>query len=404
MKNISNINNTQQKRSGSILLPVMIAVLVLFVIAVAMMGLGRVFRLQSVQHHSAITAQLAADAGLSRSIYDMGEKLKQKPWSNAGLPSGSEYLPSDSGSFEYKVSGNFVNGYEVESTGKSRQASRTVKATLRLVGLYEYGIYVGNFIDLQRGASITGINFGPSERPLEIATSSSDFQQIVLSKKSLVDGNVMSGFGSDPDSVVQIKGDADVTGDISAMAANWEPPFVEVPDYLKALPSLGILEDGTTLANNARVDAIDLKKGQTITIDGEVELFVDGDIDLGQNSHIELVTNDPDASLAIYVEGNVIERKGASMNNFTYDSRKFSLFGGPTTKSIQLKKDGAFYGTIYAPNAEVVVHGKMDIAGAVVADSFTLKRRGDFYYDAQLRDVSTDDVGARFEIARWEEQ
>ena len=395
---------TDHRQSGSVLLIVVISALVMLVIAVSMLTLVRVFRLQSIQNYSEITAQVAADAGLTHCMYELEQKLQTKPWSDSDLPQGSKTLSGGDGICEYEVRGNLVSGYFAESTGRSRAADRTVRAILRLVGLFEYGIYVGDYIDLQKGASITGINFAPDERPLEIATNSSDFRRIVISKKTLVDGNVLSGFASDPDSVVQIKGDAEVTGDISAMATDWHPPFVEVPDYLKSLPSLGILEKGVTLANNTRVDEIDLEKKQTITIVGKVELYVNGNINLRQDSHIELVTNDPDASLTIYVEGDIIEKNGASMNNMTLDSRRFTLFGGPGTKSIQLRKNGSFYGTLYAPNAEVVVYNKMDIAGCVVAKSFTLKKRGDFMYDALLRHVSTDDVGVRFEIARWEEE
>jgi hypothetical protein len=46
---------------------------------------------------------------------------------------------------------------------------------------------------------------------------------------------------------------------------------------------------------------------------------------------------------------------------------------------------------------------KGDIRGSLVANSFELKNDGDFYYDAALRKVTTEDDAVRFVIIKWSE-
>ena len=70
---------------------------------------------------------------------------------------------------------------------------------------------------------------------------------------------------------------------------------------------------------------------------------------------------------------------------------------------MQFKNSSDLYGTIYAPNADVIMNNSAKVYGAVVAESFDMKNSGVFMYDASLRDVSTSDELVRFTISNWQE-
>ena len=70
---------------------------------------------------------------------------------------------------------------------------------------------------------------------------------------------------------------------------------------------------------------------------------------------------------------------------------------------MRFKNSSDLYGTIYAPNADVIMDNSAKVYGAVVAESFNMKNSGVFMYDASLRDVRINDEAVCFTITNWHE-
>lgn len=130
-------------------------------------------------------------------------------------------------------------------------------------------------------------------------------------------------------------------------------------------------------------------------------MYITGDIILGNSAEIEI---EEDSSLILYLGGNFEGKNSSTINNETQIPKNWRIYALDSCESIVLKNSSDFYGTIYAPNAEVTMDNSADMHGSIVAKNFDQKNSGDFNYDASLRDVSSDDEMVSFVIANWSEQ
>ena len=130
--------------------------------------------------------------------------------------------------------------------------------------------------------------------------------------------------------------------------------------------------------------------------------YVVGDVILGKSAQV--VIDDDDASLIMYIGGDVEGKSGSAFNNKNKDAKKLKIYGLNTCNNLRFKNSTVFYGAIYALDADVIFDNSADAFGSIVAKSFEQKNSSAFHYDASLRDVSVDDKGVRFTVRRWEEK
>ena len=97
-------NLSKLKRRGAVLPLVMFAVVILLTMGTGLLALGLNSRIFSIRAAAAIKARTAADAGLTKAIFEMNEKLKVKPWSDGALlHATNETLPGCDAVFSYTV-------------------------------------------------------------------------------------------------------------------------------------------------------------------------------------------------------------------------------------------------------------------------------------------------------------
>lgn len=350
---------------------------------------------------SDITAQCAADAGLTKALFEMNGKLKIEPWDDSILPLGTNIsLPNCDAVFSYTVTGNLGSGYTIQSTGNSDQAQRTVSCTLQLQGPFEAAIFTKQYLYIKNGGIVDWYNFDADDGNLQIGTNSAEPDSIVLHNGAIINGDIAVGMGGDPDVVITDHG-ATVNGSTFALTQIYELPPVTVPESLESLPSLGTINDNTTISSSARYNSIDLGNSETVTISGDITLYITGDITLGNSAELQI---EEGASLTLYLGGDFEGKNSSLVNNETQDPQKLKIYGLDSCERMQFKNGSDLYGAIYAPNADVIMHNSADMYGAVTAKSFEQKNSAIFNYDASLRDVSTNDELVRFTIRNWHEQ
>ncbi len=211
----------------------------LLVSSIALLSLGRHFRLQSFQNNDAIAAQVAADAGFTKAVYDMQEKLDSKLWNNADLPVEKALLPNSNASYNYQVTGDIVNGFVVESTGQSRGIQKKVSAELTLAGLFDYSIFSKGSLTFKNGSGVDQINSPAGGPILKVGTNSVAAGSVTLNNSVVIDGDVQVGSGGNPGTVIVMKSGAIITGTKSSLPAPWVPPDVAVPSGLASMASQG---------------------------------------------------------------------------------------------------------------------------------------------------------------------
>lgn len=401
----------RKKERGSAIPLAVVAVLILLAMGTGLLSMGLNSRTFATRSTSDITARCAADAGLTMALFQMNQKLNAQPWSESTLPrSIDESLPYCDATFSYAVTGDLVNGYRVTSIGRSDQAQRTVSATLELRGLFEYAILTKETLILKPDTLVDGYN---SQDPLdtdvdvEISTQSTADSSVILNAGVIVDGDITVGVGGDPETGIKDLGAT--TGDQLSAIMEEPLPLITPP----ALPDMGtnIIATGETVtltpADSGQYDNIFIKNVDTAGVveisGGDVVLYITGDIELGESS--ELVVKDG-SSLTVYIDGDIHCRTNSGINaEFPpEDPTKFQLYGTSETQQFfDIKAKSDWSGTIYAPNADVILYAKGDFYGSIVSNTFELKSGGNYYYDEALREVQVGDLGVRFVVKRWYE-
>jgi len=397
----------------------MFAVVILLTMGTGLLALGLDSRIFSIRAASAIKARTAADAGLTKALFEMNEQLRLKKLNKHILPHAAETdLPNCDATFSYRVIPDISgSGYIIGSIGQSGKARKMVYATIGLQGPFDNAILTKQTLILKSDTVVDGYNsMDPldDDIDIDIGTQSALNDSVVLNNGVVVKGDVFAGTGAYLDAVIKDLGAT--TGD-RYTAAPYPLPQATAP----ALPIKGAIEAvGETIkitpADSGTYPEIYLrqlvdKKAKTITPavleveGGDVVLHMTGDIQL-ENS-CEIVVNN-NASLTIYTDGNIHCRLGSGINTENPPEKAETLQIYATGKDKQffdIKAKSEFTGAIYAPNADVDLYAKGDVYGSVVADSFEFKAGGNYYYDEALKEVNKNDYnkGARFVVERWHE-
>ena len=390
----------QSKKRGFAIALAMLVVVILLAMGTGLLKLGLSSRIFSIRTASDITAQCAADAGLAKALFEMNGKLKAELWDESTMPLGTNIsLPNCDAVYSYTVTGNLGSGYTIQSTGNSDQAQRTVSCTLQLKGPFEAAIFTEQHLYMKSGATVDWYNYDADDRDMQIGTNSTVPSSVVLKNTSIINGNIVVGMGGNPDDVI-IDNGATINGETFTLTQIYELSPVTVPGSLESSPSLGIIRGNTTINNSAQYSSIRLPANKKITIEGDVTLYIAGDVILGNSAELQIAEN---ASLTLYLGGDFEGKNSSMVNNLNMDPHKLKIYGLDSCTSIGFKNSSDLYGAIYAPNADVVMFNSADMYGAVTAKSFEQKNSGTFYYDTSLREVSTSDEAVSFTITNWHE-
>jgi hypothetical protein len=396
------------KRAGSALVLVLLAATLLMAMGVGTLSLGLRGRILAARDADQVEARCAADAGLSKAVFEMNQTLGAG-WNGSFLPTGTDQtLPNSDATFSYSTSGSLAGGYIVQSTGNSNGSVKTVNATLRLQGLFESAILTQGSLILKSGTVIDGYNSGdPSVTDVEakIATTSTLADQIVLNNGVIVNGPVFAGVDGDPALVIK---DLGGTYDYPAtITQEVDFPPITIPTLANMGTDISVMGATLTIgpADSGQYTAIKLKRTNqpaVLEIDGgDVELHITGDVSLGQDCEIVV---QPGASLTLYLDGDMVAANNSGFNNLTQVASNLIIYGTSTgSQSFDIKAKSDVFGVVYAPNADVDVYAIGDVYGSIVANSFEFKAGGNFFYDEALKDVTVDDQGVSFIVTRWSE-
>jgi hypothetical protein len=338
--------------------------------------------------------------------------LQKKTWNENSLPHvTNELIPYVDSTFSYQITksttadGNDL--YSIRCTGRSGRYQKTVNCALELKGLFEYAIYTLGTLTLKNGTTISAYNQDADDPVLQIGTNSTDAGAITAKLGVTIEGDIVVGPGGDPSVVIDDAKEAPVTGGTYPSVVEHKTPNIRVPLYLDGMVSSGTIDSSTILSSAGKYDSINLLGASTdpnkidkVSVNSNVEIYVTGDLKLGNGDVVEI---QPDASLTIFIGGNIYVDNSGGINNLTKDPSKLKIFGLDSCTNIDFKNSGTFYGAIYAPDADVHLYNSFTLYGAVVAKSFLQDVNANFYYDMDLREVDATMIGVEMVIKRWSE-
>lgn len=391
----------KSKKPGSALLLALFAIVVLSLMGTGLLRLGLQGRIVAIRTSDEIEARCAADAGLTKALYQMNEKLEVKPWSDTVLPEATgEILANCDATFSYTVTGDAGNGYTVKSIGNSGQSQEKTIATFSLQGPFEFAIFVEDKLQLKASATVDWYNYDEDDLRLQIGTNSIVSDKIDIKNGSSINGDVVVGVNGNPDVVIKDNG-AIITGDTYALTMRNKLDPVTVPQWLRDMASGDDIDESGTITASGKYEEIDLGEREVLIISGQITLYITDEIELGNSAELQI---GPDSSLILYLGGDFEAKNGASINNRTADAKKLKIYGLDDCHNMTFKNSSNFYGAIYAPNANVQFDNSAAAYGAVVAQNFEQKNSASFYYDASLRDVTINDEMLRFVVKNWKDE
>ncbi len=138
-----------------------------------------------------------------------------------------------------------------------------------------------------------------------------------------------------------------------------------------------ILEDGNYQTVNL---------SGTTYVRGQAKLLVTGGISM--SGHDEIVIPEG-KTLKLYMAGTSASLGGNGVMNSDGYATNFFYYGLPENTSLSLSGNGAFVGTVYAPNAALTLngggHNKTDFVGAAITKTARLNGHFSFHYDEALK-------------------
>lgn len=392
----NNEDKMRKNEKGLVLSLVVIMVVVLLFTGLGLLKLGSSARIKAAVATSGISATAAADAGMTQARRLMNKKLVDELlWDNDTLPSETDTpLANANASYTFNVSGDPC-GFTVTSTGKSGRLTKTVYSALTVGSIFT-GISVDGTIDIKNGACLGTI---PAGGDLDLRTNSVETDSIILKSGVVVPGDVVIGPGGDIDAVIDTKQSTVIQGNAYPAQEEVTFPPVVIPQELDNLSLTAYTyTPGVPITGNVKLDSISIPISGLQEFVGECKVYVLGDISLSNGAGITITAG---SSLTLYLAGDMYGMNAAGVTNVANDSTKLSLYGLDTCTSIDLKNSSDFYGSIYAPNADLLIRNGGDLYGAFVGNSFEMKNLACFYYDLALANSGINELAARFEVQRW---
>jgi hypothetical protein len=177
-----------------------------------------------------------------------------------------------------------------------------------------------------------------------------------------------------------------VLGDPSNVTGSTAPAIVphEFETYIYEPPiASGGNYRGTRTLNSGvyRYNQLGLVGNHVLTLDGEVDLYVDGDFSVGGTASIVVA---PGAVVNIYHGAGTVNIAGGGIINQDANPANLTIVSA-TSESIRVAGSAAFYGLLYAAESDFRSLGTSDWYGAVVADTISLTGTGMLHFDESLQ-------------------
>jgi hypothetical protein len=234
----------------------------------------------------------------------------------------------------------------------------------------------------------------------DIGTNSGDFSAIYMDNSADLAGDALSGWESDPESVIITDPGANIDGEKRALDYEIELPPITPP----GLPWRGDYSmSGTdSIFLSGEYSSFTMEANSVVTIEDDVIFYITGDFYMDQNSRLDIAVG---ASLQIIMGSGSFEMDQTStINNLSHDPTKFVLFGTPGfTGDIYIDQSSEFYGAIYAPNAFVELDQGDGFYGAIIAKDILFDQDTVLHYDKALEALEIlPSMGSLYEVKSWQ--
>ena len=393
-------NKTRNK--GFSMALVLSAVVLLLLLGSSLLGLSENARITSIRRSQEIAAKCAADAGLTRVLYDLNTAYLQGTLDLNNLPSEfSVPIENFDARFGYTVHIDGQGNIIIDSTGTSGPSSKTVHCGVEVYSTrFEHTLFADNF-EIKNNVFIDGYNsdYGPygglNTIPISIGTNNTDSGAVKLDTIGYINGDIYVGPDGDPSSVVDKGRHFDVTGTMTAAEEEKNIPILPPP----SLPDRGEKPSGTITENAIYENIISTSNNEIITIEGNITLYITGKVEIDNGAQV-VVTDG--SSLTLYIADTFKMSNGGKINNLTQKPPNCKIFSTAEGEvDYCFDNVGEFYGALYAPNATIEIKNNAIIYGAILGKELLIDNSAEIYGDRALLNGTFGDNDTKLVKGNW---
>lgn len=397
-------------KSGVALISVMIFTIILLVLGATFLKLATSERISADKSVHLAQAFYLAEAGLERG----------KEWLNStSTPPTSSIDPFGGiqsyggGTYQITITPLSATQYEISSTGRfgNLTIAKTLNTIMQLKSIFSYAVFGDENISLRGNAYIDsydsrngnygGGNVDANGNVGTNAIATVDPYSVYLKNNARIKGNVTIGPGGDIDNAVELQNNSEITGAQLVASSPEELPEVIAPTGLPNQGSIALSGNSTsTISTSGQYSSIQLNSNSHLTLTGNLTIYITGALSLNSNSQIIITAG---SEVTIYLAGSFSQSSNSKINNLTEDPTKLAIYGTNALTSVNWASNSDFYGSFYAPNADVELNSNAGIYGSIVANTVDLASNARVHYDKALAN-KLDSVGSGYKVISWEEE
>jgi hypothetical protein len=307
----------------------------------------------------------------------------------------------------------------IESTGTAVHiGSPSVSKTLRVVleggappPLFNFMVFGALGVNIGGGAIVDsydsrlGVYGGTNVHDGgNIGTNGDIYGAVNVGNGSIVNGDAMTGAGSDPNEVIIMGMSSEITGETAALEEPKELPSVPVPTGLANRGNLSISGTSTTISQSGQYGNLSLANNARVTVTSNVTLYVSGTLTLNNNAEFRI---NPGCSVTFYFGGGWAINSNAKFNNMSHDPTKMVMYGTDTFTGTKTFCNGfETYGAMYFPKANVSLANTAAFYGSIIARQFSVGNNMHVHYDEALASLQAGFTSptSSFEMKSWQEK
>ncbi|MGB8953363.1 MAG: hypothetical protein WCC06_11945 [Candidatus Aminicenantales bacterium] len=392
----------KNREKGVILFLVVLFISIFFLLTVPfLIHLTAKFRLTEKSYRSLAALNLA-EAGVERAIWevnhgDISSWAGDQTERSIVLSSFRASSGNDIGDVEIKVLNPRSENPVVIARGSVREGKKKVDRTVKAVlahgfeSFFNFGIFGDKGFNLHGNVHTDSYNsLLGSYDPLhpgsygDVGTNATDRGNVALLNNTVVNGNVITGYQTDPQIVVQLKNNARITGVWTALEQPKRLPVYEPP---ASLPERGHfrLAAGSSeveIRESGQYSSFIMDSNTAVSISGKVMLYIKGPFLMSGNSQMNIT---PGSDVEIVLGSGIFEQHSHSaIHNLTQNPKKLAILGTSEFHTMVWRSNTDFYGVIYAPAAHIDYNANHDFYGSLVGRYLTVSSQSGIHYDEAL--------------------
>lgn len=275
-------------------------------------------------------------------------------------------------------------------TGTYAGAVHTVHATMHFTAagsIYTDGLVAGNKFEMKNKAVVDSWNstlgaYGGSNQGDQavIITNAAKKKKVKLDHDTRVNGNVVIGPQGDPIKVVEAKGEAAITGHVTAASSPYILNEPTAPTDIESTKDKYDFKEGdeVTLSGNLHIATLQLKKDAIVRIEGHVRLVVDGSVQLHNESQIQLNNG---ATLEMYVGKKLSIKDDSLVNTDSANPSAFVVYMTNKKSKVDMNNDSIAYARIFGGTTKLELKNNAEFYGIFQGKEVKMKNDSKFHQD-----------------------